>query len=102
MLSKLSTLIGAVSLVAAMVAAILGRGPLWGQVVGAVMISVLLIAAVFVNASAKEAIERVDSFFKAANAEGEYPTGPIGIVSEDGENDDAGDDDAGDDDPGLH
>ncbi len=84
MLGKLSTLIGAVFCLVAMVAAILGEGPWWIRATGAVAISALLVAGAVINMAAGEAIGRIDAFLK--NVE-EAPPQMVAIVREVDEDD---------------
>jgi hypothetical protein len=99
MLSKLSTLIGSVFCIAAMIAAILRVGPFWVQLAGAAGISALLVAGSLINSTARDAIGRIDSFLKDVEEEkdGPVPTGIARLIHEE-EYDECDEGDISDDD----
>ncbi len=72
-MSRLFTLIGSILCIVAMVAAIMREGPFWVQLAGATGIAVLLVAGSLINSTAREAIERMDTFLKEVEEERENP-----------------------------
>jgi len=82
MLGKLTTLIGAISCLAAMSAAILREGPFWFQVWGAVAISTMLVFGAITSLAAKGSADKVNAFLEEVENEG-HPKPTLRIVPDD-------------------